>query len=82
MSTPRSALSVLYTYNGSYPMNAINNSSTVLRLTTGERRVLLLGDLGVEGGRQLLAEQGAEGLRERCRPAGASRAKRCGEKRL
>ena len=60
---PEARFEVLYTYDGSYPMNAINNSSTVLRLTTGGRRVLLLGDLGIEGGRRLLAGHGAGGLR-------------------
>ena len=42
--------------------NCINNSSLVFRLDTAEHRVLFLGDLGEEGGRQLLAQTPPEEL--------------------
>ena len=42
--------------------NCINNASLVFRLDTAEHRVLFLGDLGEEGGRQLLAQTPPEEL--------------------
>lgn len=49
---------VLYTADPAFTHNAINNSSTVLRLTADGVKVLFLGDLGIEGGEKLLAEYG------------------------
>ena len=43
--------------------NFINNSSTVFRLDTCEKRIMFLGDLGVEGGRQLLETVSAAELK-------------------
>ena len=43
--------------------NFINNSTTVFRLDEGEKRILFLGDLGVEGGQQLLETVPAEDLK-------------------
>ena len=45
---------VLQTPDESITNNPINNSSVVYRVEIGETRVLILGDLGVEGGRQLV----------------------------
>lgn len=42
--------------------NCINNSSVVFRLDVGEKRVLFLGDLGSEGGHQLLETVPAQEL--------------------
>lgn len=39
--------------------NAINNSSIVFRITLGSKTILILGDLGVEGGRVLLERYGS-----------------------
>ena len=43
--------------------NFINNASTVFRMDANGRRVMFLGDLGVEGGRQLLETVPAAELR-------------------
>ena len=43
---------VLRTYNEAFPY--INNSSTVFRFEVDGKSILFLGDLGVEGGRELL----------------------------
>lgn len=43
---------VLRTYNEAFPY--INNSSTVFRFEADGKSILFLGDLGVEGGRELL----------------------------
>ena len=43
--------------------NFINNSTTVFRLDSNGRRIMFLGDLGVEGGEQLLATVPAEELK-------------------
>jgi len=40
--------------------NFINNASTVFRMDVGGRRIMFLGDLGVEGGEQLLGKAPAE----------------------
>ena len=42
--------------------NFVNNSSAVFRLSTPRTRVLLLGDLGVQGGKDLMASLPAEEL--------------------
>jgi len=49
---------VLYTSNPAYTMNAGNNASVVLAMSTGGCRVMFLGDLGVEAGAELLATYG------------------------
>ena len=46
---------ILYTADCRITENKANNASTVLKLTLGEKTVLFLGDLGVEGGELLLA---------------------------
>lgn len=45
---------VLYTTDPSITSNAVNNSSTVYRMTADGVSVLFLGDLGLEGGEKLL----------------------------
>ncbi|MBR7165085.1 MAG: MBL fold metallo-hydrolase [Clostridia bacterium] len=49
-------LNVLRVYNPTFDRkrNFVNNSSAVFRLDTPLRRLLLLGDLGVEGGEELM----------------------------
>lgn len=49
---------VLYTTDPAFTDNACNNSSAVLRMTLAGQTVLFLADLGVEGGRKLLALYG------------------------
>jgi len=49
---------ILYTPDPEFTMNAINNSSTVFRMTLGEKTVLFLGDLGIEAGNKLLNKHG------------------------
>lgn len=49
---------ILYTADPAFPMNTVNNSSTVFRMNLGGKTVLFLGDLGVEGGRKLLSQYG------------------------
>lgn len=51
---------VLYTTDAAFTANAINNSSTVLRLNTQGVKVLFLADLGVEAGKKLLKTYGTE----------------------
>ena len=43
--------------------NIINNASTVWRIETNGKRVLILGDLGTEGGRELLDTLPADALK-------------------
>ena len=43
--------------------NCVNNSSTVFRVDVNGRRILFLGDLGIEGGRQLLETVPADELK-------------------
>ena len=50
---------VLLTHDTAIEENKGNNSSTVIRLHLGEKTILLLGDLGAEGGQRLLAKHGA-----------------------
>jgi len=45
---------VLRTYDESLKHNAINNSCTVYRVEVNGKSIIFLGDLGVEGGQQLL----------------------------
>ncbi|MBO5273026.1 MAG: MBL fold metallo-hydrolase [Clostridia bacterium] len=49
---------ILYTADPAFRMNAVNNSSTVFRMTLGGKRVLFLGDLGIEAGQKLLSQYG------------------------
>ena len=57
------AVRVLREPDPAITVNCINNSSTVFRLDAGGQRLLFLGDLGVEGGHQLLAQTSPEELR-------------------
>lgn len=50
-------------YDESLTTNAINNSSICFRIDVGGRSILILGDLGKEGGDRLLSLQSAEVLR-------------------
>ena len=50
---------VLYTADPAFTMNAVNNTSTVLRMTASGQTVLFLGDLGKEAGKKLLREHGS-----------------------
>ncbi|MBQ8682881.1 MAG: MBL fold metallo-hydrolase [Clostridia bacterium] len=54
-SFDEAVVSVLRVFAPRIRENAINNSSTVYRIDTPHRSVLLLGDLGAEGGRALQA---------------------------
>lgn len=47
----------LYTPDPSFTFNAVNNSSSVFKMTLGGKSVLFLGDAGVEAGRKLLREK-------------------------
>lgn len=49
---------VLYTTDPAFTQNAVNNSSSVLRMTLGGKTVLFLGDLGIEAGEKLLRMHG------------------------
>lgn len=53
---------VLRVYNPAITANPINNSSTVYRIDTPKSRVLVLGDIGIEGGDELMAAYPAEDL--------------------
>ncbi|MBQ4048256.1 MAG: MBL fold metallo-hydrolase [Clostridia bacterium] len=53
---------VLRVYNPAFTANPINNSSTVYRIDSAGKRVLVLGDLGVEGGNELMDMYPAEVL--------------------
>lgn len=52
------SLEVLYTPDTTITENKGNNATTVIRLHLGEKTILLLGDLGKEGGEKLLARHG------------------------
>lgn len=54
---------ILYVTDPAFTMNALNNSSTVIRLTTEGVSVMFLGDLGVEGGQKLLQTQPVEKIK-------------------
>ena len=45
---------VLRVYNPAFTANFVNNSSTVYKITGEHASVLILGDLGVEGGEELM----------------------------
>lgn len=49
---------VLWEPDTSITSNVINNSSIVVRITLGKKVLLILGDLGVEGGKAVLAHYG------------------------
>ena len=54
---------VLRTPDESITHNPINNSSTVFRFEVDGKRILFLGDLGVEGGNQLISMYAPEELK-------------------
>ena len=45
---------ILRTFNEKITQNFVNNSSTVFRIDSGKSSILILGDLGVEGGEEVL----------------------------
>ncbi len=47
-------IEILYTADCSIKNNLSNNASTVFKMTLGEKTIMFLGDLGVEGGEKLL----------------------------
>lgn len=47
-------IEVLRVYNPEFTHNFVNNSSTVYKITGTQASVLILGDLGVEGGEELM----------------------------
>lgn len=49
--------------------NKANNSSNVFRMTLGQKTILFLGDLGIEGGRSLLARYGKSLKSDLCQMA-------------
>lgn len=49
-------------FDTSLTMNSINNSSICFRLDVAGKSILILGDLGVEGGKRLVEMQGADVL--------------------
>ena len=53
------AFEVLFTPDTTITENKGNNSTTVIRLRLGGKSILLLGDLGKEGGEKLLARRAA-----------------------
>ena len=55
-------VTVLRVFDPRITANFINNSSAVYRIDTPDKSVLLLGDLGVEGGKELQAACSAERL--------------------
>lgn len=55
-------INVLRVYNPDTTENFINNSSCVYRIDTQDKRVLILGDLGVEGGEEVKNTCSAESL--------------------
>ena len=57
------SIRVLRVYNPAITENPINNSSTVYRIDSPNSRVLILGDLGIEGGEELMAMYPASALK-------------------
>lgn len=55
-------ITVLRIFNPQILPNFVNNSSTVYRVQTPQNRVLVLGDLGVEGGNELQHSYNAKDL--------------------
>lgn len=53
---------VLRVFNEKITANFINNSSAVYRIDSPRKRVLILGDLGVEGGDEVMAQTSAQEL--------------------
>ena len=51
-------LEILYAHDPSIRENPLNNTSTVFRLTLGDKTAIFLGDLGVESGNKMLARLG------------------------
>lgn len=49
---------ILYSPDPDFTMNAVNNSSLVIRMSLGSKKVLFLGDLGIEAGNKLLKQHG------------------------
>ena len=56
------SVTVLRVYNPLIKENFINNSSSVYRIDTPRKRVLILGDLGIEGGEEMMKTVPAEEL--------------------
>ncbi len=54
-------IDVLYSPNCEIQCNFVNNSSVILMLTLGGKKVLFLGDAGIEEGERLLALYGENG---------------------
>lgn len=48
----------LYTFDPIYTGNAVNNSTSVFRMTLGGKKVMFLGDLGWDAGAKLLSMHG------------------------
>ena len=48
-------MEVLYTVDCTIKENRVNNSSMVFKLKLGEKTILFLGDLGIQGGEKLLS---------------------------
>lgn len=55
-------VNVLRVFNDKITRNFVNNSSTVYRIDSPENRVLILGDLGIEGGEEIMEKCNAENL--------------------
>lgn len=60
---------ILYSPNPAWINNAVNNSSIVIRLTLGGQKILFLGDLGEEAGKQLLDKYGIQLKSDYCQMA-------------
>ena len=60
---------VLLTPDLSVTENKGNNASTVIRLRLGSKTILILGDLGMEGGQRLLDAHGADLKSDLCQVA-------------
>lgn len=56
-------LKIIGVKNDSITVNAINNSSLVFKIESKSKSVLFLGDLGVEGGNELLRTEPPEALK-------------------
>lgn len=55
-------INVLRVFNEKITQNFVNNSSAVYRIDSKDKRVLLLGDLGVEGGEEVMEKIDSESL--------------------
>ncbi len=56
-------LKIIGVKNDSITVNAINNSSLVFKIESESKSVLFLGDLGIEGGKELLKQTAPEDLK-------------------